>query len=300
MGIADRVRILARQEMHRRHVVQHRDLPVEHGDVDFLAPAALLAFVKRSEHPHHAEHAPAEIADRNTRAYRIAAVRARDRHAAAGRLGHLIEGRAPVARPARAESRDGACDDARVDGGERPVIDPEPLRHAGREVADDDVRHADQPVEERPAAPVFEVDRDAFLVAVERQEVGTHAVERMFRIRGEQAPGPLPRQRFDLDGLRAQIGQDHAGIGAGQHVGEIEDSNAFQCACHARRLRRYPIRCRKRASAIAWRLKRLGRHCAVMEFILAPGSSGGLSWLAPIPDATRGTPAPRCLARRRL
>jgi hypothetical protein len=64
----------------------------------------------------------------------------------------------------------------------------------------------------------LQVERDAFLVAVEHgEESGAGA---------EQPAGVVAGQRFDLDHLGAEVGQHHAAGRAHHHVGEFDDADA--------------------------------------------------------------------------
>ena len=115
MCVADGEWVLARQEMHGGHVVEHRDLAVEHRDVDVLTAARHRACIQRRQHPDGAENAAAEIADRESGAHRPAFRRPRNRHVAARRLRHHVVCRPLGCGPGFAEPGDRARDDLGVD-----------------------------------------------------------------------------------------------------------------------------------------------------------------------------------------
>src|SRR5690606_19389664 len=80
-----------------------------------------------------------------------------------------------------------------------------------------------------PALFRFHVDADAALVPGKREEIGAHAVPRVFGIRGQQFPRPLPGSgRLDLDRLRTKIGQQHGAVRPREHVGKIQDYQVRQ------------------------------------------------------------------------
>ncbi|MCY1228154.1 hypothetical protein D9M72_404520 [compost metagenome] len=251
VAVADAFGHMARQQVHRRHVVEQRDLRVEHRDIDMLALAGLVAFHQRGQHAHRAEHAAAEVADRDAAARGARLGRAGDRHAAAHRLHHLVEGRALRVRAGLAEAGDRAGDDARVHRGKRGVVDAQPLGDADAEVVEHHVGLAHEIEKHRLAGRRLEVDAHALLVAVEREVVRAHAVARIVRVVLQQAARAFTAAgRLDLDGARAEVGQQHGAVGAGQHVRQVQHGDVFEC--HVQCLRKVgecPSYRRGRASA---------------------------------------------------
>ena len=75
------------------------------------------------------------------------------------------------ARPVLSESRDAAEDRAPVEGPNAAGREPEPLEGPGAEVLDDDVGALDKPLEDLLPIRVLEIQRDAPLVAVDREVV---------------------------------------------------------------------------------------------------------------------------------
>jgi hypothetical protein len=66
----------------------------------------------------------------------------------------------------------------------------------------------------------LQVELDALFVAVEHGEKP--------RARTQQMTGAITLDGFDLDDLGAHIGQHHAAGGAHDHVGELDDAQAFE------------------------------------------------------------------------
>ena len=88
--------------------------------------------------------------------------------------------------------------------------------------------HRASPVTMSDAALFFQVNGDAALVGVQMQEQS--ALFWMAGIAWERAnpARAVSVGRFDLDNVRAEIGQKFGAIGAGDIVGEIEDLQASQ------------------------------------------------------------------------
>jgi hypothetical protein len=149
-----------------------------------------------------------------------------------------------------AEAGHRAGDDARIDEGERGVVDAQPLGDADAEVVEHHIGLAHQVQEHRLAGRRLEVDAHALLVAVEREVVGPHAVAGVVRVVFQQAPGAFAAgRRFDLDGARAEVGQQHGAVGTGQHVRQVQDGDVFECHVMSLLMGVLPSHCRARARA---------------------------------------------------
>ncbi len=175
--IPDRVRVLAGQEIHGRHVVQHGDLAVQHGNVHVLALSASLPLQQGCLHADGREHAAPQISDGYPGAYRVVRIRAGNGHAAAHGLRHLVESRPIRPGSVGTESRDGAGHDPGVEPAEGPVIDFQALGHADAKIADDHVRVVHEIVEHLEPAFALQIQRHTLLVAVEGDEIGAHAIQ---------------------------------------------------------------------------------------------------------------------------
>src|SRR4029453_6528308 len=75
------------------------------------------------------------------------------------------------------------------------------------------------------ALRVLEVQREAFLVSIDAQEVRTFAVykRRTPRTRIVAEPRPL-----DLDDSGAHVRELHGAVGSGEHPAEIQDGDPFE------------------------------------------------------------------------
>jgi hypothetical protein len=130
------------------------------------------------------------------------------------------------------KAADGAGDDARVDGTEVLVVNLQLAGDPGAEILDHHVGAAHKIVEHRQARLAFEVNSDTLLVAVQRDEIGALAVEGVVRIRGQQPARALALERLHLDGLCAEVGEDHGAVGPGQHMRQVQNTNAVQRLGH--------------------------------------------------------------------
>ena len=78
----------------------------------------------------------------------------------------------------------------------------------------------------------FEIDRHALLVAIKGEEIGAHPVQGIVRVSRQQLAGTLTLQRLHLDSLCAQVGKDHATIGTGQHMRQVQYTHAIEWLAH--------------------------------------------------------------------
>ena len=194
-----------------------------------LAQAGALPRQQRRLHAHDGEHAAAQVADGNAGPHLLPRPHAGDGHAAAESLHDLVKGRTLVMGAVLAEAGDRAGDDARVDRGQGVVVDLQPPGDAGGEVVQHHIGVAHQFVEEAQPGLGLEVDGHRTLVAVQGEEVGAHAVQGMLRVVLKQAAGALALAgRLHLHRIAAEVGQDHAGVGAGQHVRQVDQADAGQ------------------------------------------------------------------------
>src|ERR1017187_3418457 len=114
--------------------------------------------------------------------------------------------------------------------GQRLIVQPELLEDARPEVLDHDVSLGDQAVEQAPPFRGLEIERDAFLVAVDAQEV--HA----FPVDERRTPGArvvaLVRL-LDLDDARPHVREEHRAVRPGQYAGQVEHRDAVERRCVA-------------------------------------------------------------------
>jgi hypothetical protein len=154
----------------------------------------------------------------------MAAGVAGDAHHARHRLRHQVKARPVGPGPGLAEARDAGVDQARVGRAQVLVAQPQPPQRAGAVVLQQDVGVAREPQHHRAAGLGLEVQRHAALVAVhvEKAErvVSLHA-------KAHRAAGLVAGAgRFDLDDVRAQVAQQHAGVRPGHDLGDVEDLDA--------------------------------------------------------------------------
>ncbi len=196
------------------------DHQVEHADVDALAAAGGGAVDDGGQQPHQRPHCPADVghldAQRRRADLGAAAVAERARQ---GQVVDVVAG--AVAQGAGlAIAGQGTIDDGRVDRSQRLVANAQPVHDARPELLDDDVvAGGHQPAHGGVGLRLFQVEGHGALVAVEDAMPGGGVT-----IEGRQkADHVRPRGRLDADDIRAQVGQDHRGVGAGQERGEVED-----------------------------------------------------------------------------
>jgi len=136
----------------------------------------------------------------------------------------------PVAeRPLRAEGRDRAVDEPRIDRPRALPAEPQLLDGPRAERLDEDVGALDQTLEDRPPVFGLHVDGQAPLAAVEAHEGGA-----LLSPEGRR-PGPrvvaAPRT-LDLDHVRAHVAQDLGAGGAGHVLGQIGDEDTGERRVH--------------------------------------------------------------------
>ena len=208
------------------------------GEVDELALAGALAVFERGEHGDEgvAGGGGVEVGGVFAR-LRVAGVAEQAFESVeGGERGAVGDEVAPRA-GGRAGGGEGGHDEARVDGAEGGVVEPERGHDAGREVVEDDVGDGDQPLVEGDAAWVAEVDGDAEFAAVEPVE-GARVVGRGgAAVAAERADGRLPPahrdarlsvRRADFDHFGAEVGQHHAEQRAGPDVAVVDDADVVE------------------------------------------------------------------------
>ncbi|MPM54495.1 hypothetical protein SDC9_101273 [bioreactor metagenome] len=149
-------------------------------------------------------------------------------------MNQKVVARAVRIRPAVTEAGDRAVHKARVELGQRLVIQPILRQPAGLEVLHQHVALRRQITHDLLAFGLGDVHRHRLLVAV-----GAHVIRRLARaftrliLHERRAPGARVVSglgALDLDDLGAQIAQRLRGPGAGQHAREIQHLHMLQCA----------------------------------------------------------------------
>ena len=173
------------------------------------------------------EAARADVGDGHAHLGRRPAGKAGNRHQAAHPLGHEVEA-APVAiRAGAAEPGDAGIHQPGIDLRQRLVAQTQAVHDAGPEVLRHDVRRLRHAPEHRLALVRAQVQGDAALVAVQRQEAAGDVVgqARTHAPRVVAGAGPL-----DLDDVGAHVGQQHGAHGAGHDLRQVQHFDAGQRA----------------------------------------------------------------------
>ena len=207
--------VLAHQEHHR----------FEERAFDQPALARAIARLERQHGAEGAEHAAHDVDDGRAGAQRPSR-RAGHVSETAHHLHDFVQRWPLLVRPGQ-KAFQRAIDQPRVDL--RQVLGPQPaLGHrARREILDHHVGRLQELHQDRPALGRIGVERQALLVAVEvAEEAGAEAA---------QLPRAVAVDRFDLDHLGAEVGQDHAAGRAEDGVREFDDADAFERRCQTMR-----------------------------------------------------------------
>ncbi len=216
----------------RHHVARHvrRALVDQPGqrrrhqvDLDVLPLPGGLAMAQRGQHAdhrvvarHHVEHGdPGPVG----RPVRLAGQAHQPRHG----LHHQIVARHPRAGP-RPEPADRGVDDAGVGRADGVVVEPVLGQPAGAEVLHQHVGPPGQLPGEPGVALLPQVERDRPLAPVDAQVIGGRRAARGRR----PGAGVVPAGALDLDDVGAQIRQQHRGVRAGQHPGEVGHQHTGQ------------------------------------------------------------------------
>ena len=216
---------------------------VDHGDVDVVALAALLAFEQGHQDRDQRGRTQRDIGHGQCRQGRRApAVAPKTQHAGKCLCAHIVRG--PLRKRARLPERgQRAIDDARRPRPDCCVPQPEAAHDAGAERIDDHVALFRELQEDLLALVALEVERHRKLAALGIAEIGGKALYR----RPEPARG-LALQAFDLDHLRAVIGHREAHPRAGKKAGQVEHADAVELhgPSFRSRLRRAAFQARRR------------------------------------------------------
>ena len=132
-------------------------------------------------------------------------------------------------RSRRAVAGDSAPDQPRVARPQLRGAQAEPVRGARREVLHEHVGALEQTREDRPRLPVLHVERQAFLGAIDPDEMRGQALDRMVVVaRRVAAVGPL-----DLDHARAELGELARAERPGDDLLECDDRDSVERPLHA-------------------------------------------------------------------
>src|SRR3990172_9776029 len=118
-----------------------------------------------------------------------------------------VERRQVPLRPTVSEAGDRAADDPGVEAGQGLVVEAKPFDDPRPEVVDDDVSSPREVVEYLSSLRALEVEHEASLASVERQEHRTLAAE----VGDGRVPPQVTARRLDLDHVGAHIRHQHPG-----------------------------------------------------------------------------------------
>ena len=105
------------------------------------------------------------------------------------------------------------------------IVEPELGERPRPEVLHDDVASSEQPIDDGAPFGPLEIERDAYLVAVDAQIIRALAVDE------RRPPGARVvalSGLLDLDHASAHVGEQHRAVRTRQHAREIENGQAFE------------------------------------------------------------------------
>ncbi len=218
--------------LHHRFRPEIGDHDVEHGDLDVLACAALLARIEGrgdSLRRHHRGGLVGDDGADHLRSPRLgiglnigeARQTLDDRIInALLRIGAVVAG---------AANRD--VDEARIERPHGALAETDPLHHPRTEVLHENIGAGDQPAQDLRALRLLEIEGDRPLAAVGRNEQGRELAGRVDRLAA--TPRDVSAERLNLDDVGALVRQEHGGEWAGHHAREVDHLNAGQRTRHA-------------------------------------------------------------------
>src|SRR5690606_3584174 len=151
--------------------MHQRDAAVVKSSFNELAEARLLALLKRQKAAEGRVEARDDIDDRDADAQRLAACLAVDRHDTAERLDCGVIARAAAVWTILAEAGDAHMHEAREALAQFFAANAPLFERAGLEILDEDVGAFKQLQKESAPRFLAEIERDAFLVAVQANEI---------------------------------------------------------------------------------------------------------------------------------
>ena len=221
----ERVLRLVDEDGERRFEERHVDpLPAD------VRPRRRVAGEQAGQDRDRAEQPGDDVADRHADLGRPSPVlvrRPRDRHQPADRLDHEVVARLRRIGAVGAEPRDREVHEVRVELAERGVAEPERGHPADAVVLDQHVRPREEPTKHLATGVGLQVEPDRALVPVDREEVGgrPRAVGLVADPRRPPAPRRVAVGRLDLDHVRAEVGEQHRAVRAGQDRGAVGDAD---------------------------------------------------------------------------
>ena len=229
VGGAQRRGDLAVGEIAAEHGAEQRQLAFHHRHVDRLSLPGALLDAQREHDRKSRVHAGREVGDRHAGAGAAAALFAGDADHSALGLQDEVERGAVAVRPVLAVAGNRAVDDAGIALARGFVVQAKPAQGTCAVVLEHHVAALDHAQESLLALGMLEVEHHAFLVAVQAHEVGGLPSGH------RRAPGArniAGAGRFDLEHLRAVVGEHGGAKGAGKGMAEIQDLYVFKRQQH--------------------------------------------------------------------
>jgi len=217
-------RHLAEREVAGRGDREQAHLSVEHREVDVAAAPGRGAPVQAREHRDRDPERGRQVGERQAGLDGRAARFARQAHQPAHRLEDRVVAFLVGVRAGLAEAGARHVDDALVPGGDRRVVEAVAAERPDREVLDHDVGLRAQLADEVLTAGLAQVDGHRLLGPVAREVIGRLVAHPRLELAGFVARSRL----LDLDDRRAQLRQDHRGVGARQHPGHLDDREPLE------------------------------------------------------------------------
>ena len=127
-----------------------------------------------------------------------------------------------------------------VEGAQRFIVEAEALHHAWAEAFDQDIGLGGHPPQGGLSFGGFQIQREALFAAIGGAEDGAFSVDQRRHVAGVIAAG-----LFNLDNIRAEVGEQHGRCGPGEQTRQVEHGDAvershFNCsASTGRRRHRY-------------------------------------------------------------
>ena len=110
--------------------------------------------------------------------------------------------------------------------------DAQRIEYARPKVLDDDVRAVHQPREDIAALLLLEVEHERPLVRVQIEERPAPLGMLLLVLERPQPASGIAAGPFDLDHVRAVVGEELGGVGAGDVVGQVENRQVVEGPCH--------------------------------------------------------------------
>ena len=168
-----------------------------------------------NQNTHGGKHTGARVGNGNTGAHGPLTRQAGDRHQASHALGNLVKPGAGAVRPVFSKAGNAGQDDARVDLGQRLVVNTQPKLDIRPKVLDHHVGVLNQLEKNLLGLRLLEVEGDRPLVAVQ--------VDHVVGVSAAQAAlvGVHPRRGFNAKHIGTKIGKYPHTSGSRTHAGQV-------------------------------------------------------------------------------